>query len=211
MVPYIIRTGDHLALIAHKMGFDLATVWEDPKNADLKKLRGSPNILCVGDVLYVPEQRVKNWLPVNVGATNKFVGTVPTVPLSVIFSKGGKPIANAECILRGLPSATPLSTDGDGKLVTKVPVTMQVVVIEIPSVHMVRTLRIGHLDPITEPSGVAQRLANLGYVSARTRVDTSEEGPLARLVAAFQVDSGLPSTGETDSDTLDALNKAHGC
>ncbi len=210
MVPYVVRSGDHLPLLAHKMGFDADTVWNDPKNADLKKLRGSPNILCVGDILYVPKTPPpKSWLPVKVGGSNSFVATVPTIPLSVSFAQGGKPIANADCVLHGMPPPNKFTTDGDGKLAVNVPIQVQLLVVEFPKVPLVRKLRIGHLDPATEPSGIAQRMQNLGYLAPRT--DPSNEAALAQALAAFQKDNGLPTTGEVDADTQSALEKAHGC
>src|SRR5215831_2806205 len=116
MVPYVVRSGDHLPLLAHKMGFDADAVWSDPKNKNLKQLRGSPNILCVGDILYVPAAPTpKNWLPVSVGRTNYFVATIPTIPLSLTFSQGGKPIASADCIVHGMPPPNKFTTDGGGK------------------------------------------------------------------------------------------------
>jgi hypothetical protein len=36
--PYVIKQGDHLALLAYKFGFDADTVWNDPKNAQLRQL-----------------------------------------------------------------------------------------------------------------------------------------------------------------------------
>jgi hypothetical protein len=211
MIPYVVRTGDHLPLIAMRTGVDADTIWNDPKNAELKKLRGSPNILCVGDILYIPAPPPKNWLPLNVGASNKFTAAVPAITLSVTFTQGGKALANVECVVRDLPSAGKLTTDGSGKLVVKVPLTMQVVVIEVPSLHLVRTLKLGHLDPVTETTGVIQRLQNLGYTSPRTSVNPSDDDHLACLVAAFQADNGLPATGNVDTDTANMLQKVHGC
>jgi hypothetical protein len=48
--PYVIRQGDYLALLAYKFGFDADAVWNDPKNADLRKIRSDPNMLWPTDV-----------------------------------------------------------------------------------------------------------------------------------------------------------------
>jgi hypothetical protein len=63
VLPYVVRTGDHLELIAHRVGSDVNTIWNDPKNAELKKKRAQPNMLCRGDILYVPARKIE-WLPV---------------------------------------------------------------------------------------------------------------------------------------------------
>ncbi len=55
MQPYVIRQGDHLAHLAHKFGFDPQAVWQDGSNDELREARPDPNILCPGDVLYIPD------------------------------------------------------------------------------------------------------------------------------------------------------------
>lgn len=50
MTPYIVQQGDYLAKLAFVHGFEPDEVWNDPKNADLKKLRPDPNVLAPGDV-----------------------------------------------------------------------------------------------------------------------------------------------------------------
>ncbi len=201
-----------MPLLAHRMGFDADAVWNHPKNHDLKELRGNPNILCVGDILYVPEAPPpKKWMSVTVGSNNSFSAEVPGIALSLNFAQGDKAIAFADCIVHGLPLPNKFTTDGSGNLSLKVPVHTQSLVVEFPKIPMVRRLRVGHLDPLTEPSGLAQRLQNLGYFSPRTQADPSNDASLGRALAAFQADNGLPATGTVDADTAKALEKAHGC
>jgi N-acetylmuramoyl-L-alanine amidase len=209
--PYVVRTGDHLPALAHRLGFDADAVWNHPKNADLKKLRGSPNILCTGDVLYVPEPAPAAWISVPVGSTTRFTATVPRIALNLAFAIGGKAIANADCIVHGMPPPNRFTTDGDGKLALKVPVITQALTVEFPKVPLIRRVKIGHLDPISEPSGLVQRLRTLGYFSPRTAVAPSDTEAIARAVSQFQKDQDLPVTGEVDDATRDALGKAHGC
>jgi hypothetical protein len=211
MQPYVVRDGDHLSVIAHKLGFDADTVWNDPKNADLKKLRGSPNILCAGDVVYVPDPKPKDWSTLTIGTLNPFVSPVPTVQLSLGFSQNGKALINAKCIIHGLAEPNQFSTDAAGRLSVSIPVTLQTVSVEFPDIPMVRRVKIGHLDPVGEPTGVLQRLQNLGYVSPRTRVDPNDAATLAGPLAAFQRAAALTVTGALDDDTRGALQKAHGC
>jgi hypothetical protein len=211
MQPYVVKTGDHLDLLAHRMGFDADAVWNHSKNADLKRLRGSPNILCSGDVLYVPAPAPPPWAPATVGGTNRFVAAIPTVALNLTFSLDGKPVANADCIVHGLPSPNRFTTDGSGKLAIEVPVVTQLLTVEFPKVPLVRRIKIGHLDPSTAPSGIVQRLRSLGYFSPRTAVSGSDSDALARALSAFQRDQGLPATGQLDAATQRALEKAHGC
>jgi peptidoglycan hydrolase-like protein with peptidoglycan-binding domain len=210
MEPYVVRTGDHLALIGHRLGFDPDAVWNDPANAKLKALRGNPNILRCGDVLYVPT-RQKVWLSVRLGTTNRFVATVPKTSLSLTFLQAGMPVSGASCVVHGLSPPNQFTTDANGKLTLTVPLTLQALVVEFPKVPLVRQVLIGHLDPITEPNGVLQRLRSLGHVSPRTIVDPSDAEAVGRVVRAFQRARGLALTGTVDDATRAALKQAHGC
>ena len=56
--PYVVKAGDYTKKLAHTLGFDADEVWNDPKNAELKKLRKDPDMLVAGDVLFVPEKKI---------------------------------------------------------------------------------------------------------------------------------------------------------
>ncbi|APR75164.1 Hypothetical protein A7982_00510 [Minicystis rosea] len=92
------------------------------------------------------------------------------------------------------------------------------VVIEFPESDRSYQVRVGHLDPISEPSGVASRLVHLGYMrppdasESRSRQPAwaTPEARLRRALQAFQRASGLPATGELDDATRAALEEAHG-
>jgi hypothetical protein len=206
--PYVVRAGDHLDLIAHKHGVTPDDIWNHPRNAALNDRRKNPNLLCFGDVIYIPEV-TRRWIPLFVGASNTIVATVPKVQLSVRFSVQGAPLAGKRCVVHGIDQPLELTTDGAGKLSLETPITVQTVVVEFPDVPMVRTLCIGHLDPADEPTGAFQRLQNLGYASSRSLV--GDRAALAGLLRRFQEDSGLKSTGSLDKDTIAALEAAHGC
>lgn len=212
MVPYVVRQGDHLQQLAYERGFDAMTVWNDAKNDALRKARPDPNILAPGDVLYIPAQPA--WHDLAVGSTTTFTSPrAPDLDMSVAFTQAGKPIANAKCVVHGLPPpASPLQTDGDGKLQLTVPVDVRVLYVEFPDTKLVVTLNVGALDPTSEPSGVWERLRNLGHVdpSAPPLGYTNDE-ELAEAVRAFQNAQGLPVTGQLDDATRAKLETAHGC
>ncbi len=69
-------------------------------------------------------------------------------------------------------------------------------------------VRLGHLDPITEVSGVKERLANLGFECGDP--DDSLSPELVAAVKTFQEDHGLTVTGEIDGETRDKLEEVHG-
>jgi Putative peptidoglycan binding domain len=210
MVPYVIRQGDHLTKLAARLGFDADEVWNDDANADLRKLRTDPHVLCAGDVLYVPEAKPPKWLSLQVGSVNRLVATVPKVKISLTLAQGGKAIANEDCVVHGLPPPNEFTTDGAGALSFDAPVDVEFVTLEFPSLSLVRRMRIGHLDPVTEPSGVLQRLTNMGHVAPAALAAGGDQA-LSQALRAFQSAQGLTVTGELDNATRKQLEDTHGC
>ena len=78
MIPYVIRQGDYLKKLAFTKGFDADEVWNAADNADIKAARPNPDLLCPGDILYVPEPKPEP-LPLNVGGESTYTGDIPTV------------------------------------------------------------------------------------------------------------------------------------
>jgi hypothetical protein len=200
--PYVVRQGDTLMKLAAERGLVASDVWADPKNEELRKRRPDMDVLAPGDVLYLPDPP-KNWLPIAKGTTNRYKATVPKVTVHlVIQDEEGLPLADAPCVIRGLGDPVERRTEADGGLSIEVPVLLREVSVELPDHGLVYPVRVGDLDPIEERSGVAMRLAHLGYLS-REDVDS-------HAISAFQAAQGLDPTGEMDETTRAALETAHG-
>ncbi|MBI3776578.1 MAG: hypothetical protein HY273_13725 [Gammaproteobacteria bacterium] len=56
---HIIRPGDSLANIAYENGLLAQTVWDSPDNQALRDKRPDMNILMPGDVLVIPDKRLR--------------------------------------------------------------------------------------------------------------------------------------------------------
>jgi hypothetical protein len=70
------------------------------------------------------------------------------------------------------------------------------------------TLDLGGLDPITEPTGLQQRLHNLGFhCDATGRMDDAT----CAALSVFQQAEGQDVTGKPNRATLDKLKKRSGC
>ena len=68
-------------------------------------------------------------------------------------------------------------------------------------------IRLGHMDPVEERSGLRSRLTHLGYYVPEQK---DEDAELREAILAFQCAAGLPLTGEPDEALHAALIKAHG-
>jgi hypothetical protein len=91
-------------------------------------------------------------------------------------------------------------------LALAVPVTVRELSVRFVKRNVVYPVRVGDMDPIDEPSGVAKRLVHLGYL-----VDEPDEDPdaVADAVRRFQRREALPETGQVDDATKAALLRAH--
>lgn len=215
MRPYIVRQGDHLASIAARHGFDADEVWNHDRNRDLRERRDGPQVLAPGDLLYVPE-REPELHDLTPQSTNRFTASFPTVRVNLVLDTGNGRAANEPYRVEGMGPPQEGQSDGEGKVELDVPVHLSHVRLVLPNLHQSVVLRIGHLDPPTHDSGVAQRLRSLGYLPPRdllpprSMTQRDRDAELARAVARFQRDQGLEESGEVDARTRDALREAHG-
>jgi hypothetical protein len=217
MNPYIVRQGDFLAKLAFIHGFDADEVWNDPKNADIKKLRLDPNILAPGDILYLPEKEEAKGLPISQGTENNYTAVVPKNTVRLAFHDDNGPLANAPYVIDGLGDPQQGSTNGDGVAEIDVPLDVRQIRITLTNQNIVFPVGIGDMDPIDEPSGVRKRLEHLDYYDPLARMapaQISEDqatGFDQRAIAAFQTAKGLEPTGVLDDATKQALVAEHGC
>jgi N-acetylmuramoyl-L-alanine amidase len=220
MRAYVVQQGDHLAGIAARLGFDAETCWNDEQNRELREQRGDPQVLAAGDVLYVPEPEGRG-VSIRPRATNRYSARPPKVRVRVRMRTAEGALANAECRIVGDGPPRTATTDGDGNLELEVAATAREVRVQASGRRVDAVLRIGHLDPLDQDSGVVQRLTNLGYLAPIEEyryadddgTHTSADGRRRRVafaLAAFQRDRGIEQTGAADDATRDALREAHG-
>ncbi|WP_437729816.1 peptidoglycan-binding domain-containing protein [Sorangium sp. So ce1335] len=212
--PYVVRQGDYLTQLAHRRGFSAERVWEHPSNEALRRKRPSPEILQPGDVLYLPDApETEGSLPLTTGGQNRFTARVPTVEIKLILKRAdGTPVADEPFRVTGTgPEPFESTTDGAGLALFPVPAHLEEVSVSLDGVGLRYRVRIGHMDPADEPSGIIKRLAHLGYLPT---LEVGEAGPssgeLTDAVAAFQEAHGLAVTGTLDDATRDAIVQAHG-
>lgn len=205
---YVVRAGDHLAKIAHNAGLDPDTIWNHPKNKELREKRSDPNLLAEGDVLFLPLEDDAP-LPLKIGGHNRFSGVVPELETRLRFRDAAGPYVDEPYVVEGLDEPLEGRTDAEGALTLCTPVTVRVAKISFPQRGRSFTVRLGDMDPISEISGVQLRLAALGFFKGTPtgRLDDFTE----RALMNFQASRHMAETGKPDAATLEALRVAYGC
>jgi Putative peptidoglycan binding domain len=208
LVPYVVRQGDHLTRLAYKRGFSAEDVWNHPQNADLNAIRKDMDILCPGDVLYIPPEKPPKFQSVMVNAVNRFVASPPKITVTAVLQGPDGPYAGEPYEADGAEPAEG-TTGADGKVSFTVGAQAEQIVVTLTKSKVSFRLQIGHLDPIGADSGVRQRLMHLGYHVMAPAAYT-RDAELAQAIRAFQADQGLEVTGAIDDATRDALAQQHG-
>ncbi len=198
--PYVIRQGDHLSSLAYQFGFDADTIWNDPKNAQLRqagRLSQDPNILYPTDTLYIPDSTPPAMTSLEPGTTNTFVSNTPTVSITIRFSD--PKFASQPYTIAELPQLTGLTTKSDGSTSIDAPITQSAFTIVFTSDGTAFTCQVGHIDPVTTLSGVIQRLQNLGYLDPNAAIGQSDLDRIRGALGQFRTDQGIADPSEPSS------------
>jgi N-acetylmuramoyl-L-alanine amidase len=190
-------------------------VWNHADNAELRKQRTDATLLAEGDVVTVPDPRPKTLNLATATVHRLVVHQTPAALRILLLDIDEEPLASRAYELSFSGITLEGQTDGKGWLEKEIPATQQKITLVLgmgdgkPSkgCRYEWDIHVGHLDPLNEPSGLVQRLANIGYWP--TEAGSSEE-ILPYALCAFQEDHGLEMTGEVDDKTKDKLKEEHG-
>ncbi len=230
---HIVQPGDHLLRLAATEGFrDFHTIWDDPANAALKKLRFNPNVLDPKDRVVVPDkQPLSTTRPA--GTQNQFpLKRSPSILTVKLQSAGFQPRAGrtTQVIVTIDEGGTPrkitqdgvqTGTDG-GRTVRSgnplIDAELRLLAGAGPSDVAERfPLLVAHLPPLSVRRGQQARLNNMGYLAGFQETDIEQ---FRWAVEEFQVDHrkqfprmkrlGLLADNSVDKETLIALGTVHG-
>ena len=199
-----VGQGETTSSIAKKNGFFWRTIWEHGENADLRAKRKDPNVLFADDIIFVPDKKMKE---VSKGTEQEHVFKLRGEPakLKIQLFKLGKPRGGEDYVLEVEGKQTPGVTDGEGKLEHFIPPDASSGKLILRGGKEVYNLRLGNLDPIDTPSGIQQRLNNLGYNCGGEKGEIGEKTKEA--LKKFQADYDLEQTGEADQATKAKLQE----
>ena len=122
-----------------------------------------------------------------------------------------RPRANVPYVLDIDGDLTNGTTDADGVIECRIPPNARqgrlILNAGAPN-EVTLPLKLGHLDPLAQLSGIQGRLANLGYLTGSPTGQTDQKTTDA--LCAFQHDHGIPETGQPDEATRNKLLDKHG-
>src|SRR5262249_10655646 len=155
------QPGDCISSIAAQFGFHPDTIWNHGPNANLKQSRMDMNVLLPGDIVEIPDLRVKE---VSKGdkAAHKFRRKGVPEMLKVQFIENDDPRANEQYrrVIDGVARNGTL--DGSGWLKEPIPPGAKLAEITFGE-NETYPLQLGNLDPVDDVKGVQGRLTNLGF------------------------------------------------
>jgi N-acetylmuramoyl-L-alanine amidase len=209
---YVVKQGDCLSSIAYQHGLPWEKAWNHPNNKDLRELRKDPNVLYPGDRVFVPGHQLR-WETCVSGAKNCFVRTRSAKRLQFAL-KGADGAARAGLTfsieIDGGRVSLSGTTDGQGIVACEVPPNAQRgrLTVEDGGEKEHYDLLFGHLDPVSEISGIQARLNHLGFWCGAPDGKLSPRTSAA--IARFQEANGLHPTGDLDDGTRNVLMDAYG-
>jgi hypothetical protein len=213
---HVVDNSESLQSIALRYGLLPETIWNHGPNAALKKLRREQyGILLPGDVLEIPERRLKV-VELATGKRHTLRVKNRVMRLRVRFLVNRKPRSRQTFAMEVDGAPRDGVTDADGWLDEAIPVaTKRVRVVfddrderQDPGDVEEHVFRVGALDPIDHPTGLQARLRNLGFYPGK--IDGHVGEVTVAAIRAFQRYAKVPATGEVDDVTRSALELAYG-
>lgn len=168
---HTVQQGENLSKIArlHKIP-NWRDIYFHESNADFRKKRPNPNIICPGDLIHIPDS-VNKSVTIRTGAHHVFYVDRETQTLTLrLLGEDGRPKGRvqADLTINGQKKSVISSADGKLKIEFDDPAveTMHVDVFADPEssepTHQYE-LQLAHLDPADTLSGLQARLNGLGH------------------------------------------------
>ena len=204
-MEYTVQQNDCLANLAAQFGFSWKTIWNHPQNAQLKQKRKNPNILLPGDIVFIPEKKLKEESAAS-QKLHRFKKKREKVMFRLRLLEEGEPRRNTAYTLLVGDLTFRGTTNGEGKLEHEIPADAHSAI--LTTAEDSYSLQLGGLDPVEEVSGAQHRLQNLGFLPAAADGELNESTSAA--LRDFQQQHGLTVNGELTEATKSKLLEIHG-
>lgn len=206
---HTVREGECVSSIAAERGLKVDSIWEHPSNAEIRAIRIQPNVLLPKDRLNIPDVALKEEARPTDDKHRFQLAAEPTF-IRIRVKHRDRPVAGKPFTLVVGAETFQGVTDGTGLIEQSIspgPTTGFLRVIDDKEVREF-ALQVGKLHPVDSPTGIQQRLQNLG-------IDTGKIdgiiGPITRgAIRRFQIKFGLPPDGIAGPATRQKLKDEHG-
>lgn len=215
---YTVQQGDTLLRIAKQHGFQRgSTLYEHPSNAAFRELRPDPNLIYPGDKIKIPDiEPAVQVKPTN--GRHTFTLKAPELEKFYlkILNRAGEPWVGKRVILNVTNQELDVEIPDNGLLEIELPNgdetegKLQLFMeqgVEEPS--YIFDIKLAHLDPIEETSGIQARCNLLGYDAGEVNGEMNEQTRDA--IKYFQAANSIEKTGEPDRETKNKLKEIYGC
>lgn len=206
-VNYQVKQGDCISSIAFEHGFFADTIWDHPENAELKKKRKDPYILMPGDVVFIPDKRLKE---VSEPTDNVYKYRCKNTPeqFKIQLLRDEEPRAGEEYELEIEDLKFKGQTDSEGRIRQSIPPDAKRGKLIPSGGEEVYRLQLGNLNPSDEISGAQGRLLNLGYYFGPVDGKMSDE--LEEAIQEYQFANKIEPDGRLTPETKAALKADYG-
>lgn len=210
-INHTVKQGECINSIAYEYGFFPDTIWNHPQNKELKEKRKDPNVLFPGDVVFVPDKRVKE---VNKATDQQHRFRMKNVPAKFtvrLVNDDDSPRGGVKYLLTVDGEEFEGQSTSGGEISVSVPPGAKTGKLELTDKNGEEEeydIALGYLDPIEEMSGVQGRLRGLGYYYGDISGENSDE--LGDAIREFQEDNGMEVTGEVDDALRSQLQSDFG-
>lgn len=214
---HTVNQGESVAIIAKKYGFpSWGALYNHADNSDFKTLRPNPDIIFPGDKIFIPEAQESRF---NVKANQRHTFRSQAKKDEVVMkigAIGGIIWSDRKVELDINGNIVESKTDAQGNAHFKLPKGHAEEAILLiytpkdtnnPSYRV--SVKLGHLDPITEEIGQQARLTALGYDCGLLTNKANQR--FENATKDFQSDNKLTVDGVCGPNTQQALEKAFGC
>jgi hypothetical protein len=203
-----VLQGESVKSIAASSGLYWEKIWNHTANRKLREIRKDPNILLPEDRIAIPLPEIREVdCPTEKRHQFELKGVMTEV--RIVIKDKDKPRRDESYTLT-IDGGLQLTgkTDANGMLLEKVPVKARSGELIIGPLQDRFRLDFSYLDPISELSGIQERLNNLGFYCGPS--DGIMSSKTAAAIQAFQNKYGLQVTGIADKSTLDKLKQEYG-
>lgn len=225
MGMYTVKQGDYLVKIAKAHGMaDWRRIYNDPQNEEFRQKRPNPDLIYPGDRVYIPDKAVRE-VTCETEKLHTFIVQKAKVPIEVVLeSEDDEAMEIAKYELKTNSKTFTRTVDDEEPGVAerlKAGIVRETVTPEDEECQLkvwlsadaeepdyIYTLKVGHLDPVEEISGIQARLNNLGFNCGK--VDGDKGPKTEKAVKDFQAKYGLKVDGDPGPKTQAKLREVYG-